>query len=322
MSGYDLLKTRMEYYGMTPQRRMDRDKDASLKAALVSSYQSEVIEIPNGGLFRALINPDKLTEDIDSKILSIPYKDVCLNYSARQDKYTIIRERVEHIDIKEGDVITWMRTRTRWLVYLQYIEESAYFRSQILKCTNDILLNETYYPIHFRTKTPKDIQWSQKEGIYWNELNCSALFYITNNQETRDFFKRFTKIKISGNTWEVQSAQPANNGGVLLVLLKEYFNNSISDAVVEQTSTEEEFIDMTVPHILGETEIYPYDIKEYDIVNESGGEWLISNNKAIIREIKTSSVVIEVISGKRANFNLIYKKDNKEIVLPITIKSL
>ena len=129
MSGYDLLKNRMAYRGTTPQKRLDRDKDASLKAALISAYQSEVIEIANGGLFRALINPDKLTEDIDCKILSVPYRDVCLNYSSMQDKYTIIKERIEDIDIKEGDVVTWMRTRTHWLVYLQYIEESAYFRS-------------------------------------------------------------------------------------------------------------------------------------------------------------------------------------------------
>ena len=312
----------MEYYGATPQKRMDKDKESTLKAALLSSYQSEVVELSNGSLFRALINPDKLTEDVDSKILSIPYKDVCLNYSARQDKYTIIKERIEDINIKEGDVITWMRTNTHWLVYLQYIEESAYFRSQILKCTHNFLINDNYYHIHFRTKTPKDIQWSQTQGIYWNELNCSALFYITNNQETREFFKRFVKIKINDNTWEVQSATPANNGGVLLVLLKEYFNNSIEDAVAEIPPVFEEIIDMTIPRILGETTISPYDIKEYEIINIDGGEWLISNNKAIIKEVKTSSVIIEVITGRSNNFNLIYKTNDKEIVLPITIKSL
>jgi hypothetical protein len=37
MSGYDLLKNRMAYRGTTPQKRLDRDKDASLKAALTSA---------------------------------------------------------------------------------------------------------------------------------------------------------------------------------------------------------------------------------------------------------------------------------------------
>jgi len=29
--------------------------------------------------FRCLINPDKLTNDLDNKIISIPFKDICLN---------------------------------------------------------------------------------------------------------------------------------------------------------------------------------------------------------------------------------------------------
>lgn len=323
MSGYELLKTRMKYYGITPQKRMDNDKNLSLKNALLSSYQSEVIEISNGGLFRALINPDKLTEDINSKILSIPYRDVCLNYSARQDKYTIIKERIETIDIKEGDVILQKRTNTHWLIFLQYLEESAYFRSQILKCTHGLLINDNYYYIHFRTKPLSEAQWLEKSNIYWNKLNNSALFYITYNEETKDFFKRFKKIKIDDNTWEVQSAMPINNNKVLMVLIKEYFNNSIEEAMVNDMPVFDDLIDPTAPCIIGESVISPYDIKEYEIMNiEEGGKWLISNNKAIIKEVKKTSVIIEIITGKSGNFDLIYKINDKEIVFPITIKSL
>ena len=41
-------------------------------------------------------------------------------------------------------------------------------------------------------------------------------------------------------------------------------------------------IDPTTPHIKGEMEIYPYDIKTYTILNAYDGEWILSNNRAKI----------------------------------------
>jgi hypothetical protein len=36
--------------------------------------------------------------------------------------------------MKPGDVFTWKKTNTHWLVYLQDLEEIAYFRAEIRRC--------------------------------------------------------------------------------------------------------------------------------------------------------------------------------------------
>jgi hypothetical protein len=46
---------------------------------LLYSYQAATAILPNGREFRCLINPDKNKPAYDNKILSIPYKDICLN---------------------------------------------------------------------------------------------------------------------------------------------------------------------------------------------------------------------------------------------------
>jgi hypothetical protein len=51
----------------------------TLKKALLYSYQAATIILQDGKEFRCLINPDKNIPDYDNKILSIPYKDICLN---------------------------------------------------------------------------------------------------------------------------------------------------------------------------------------------------------------------------------------------------
>jgi hypothetical protein len=65
-----------------------------------------------------LINPDKNKPAYDNKILSIPYKDICLN-APRIGKTS---EGLVDTNIKPGDVFTWKKTNTHWLVYLQYVE--------------------------------------------------------------------------------------------------------------------------------------------------------------------------------------------------------
>ena len=65
---------------------------------------------------RALINPDKNKFDYDDKIVSVHYES---GYNS-------------------GDVFEWMGTDTYWLIYLQDIDELAYFRGEIRKCSYTI----------------------------------------------------------------------------------------------------------------------------------------------------------------------------------------
>ena len=50
-----------------------------MKKALLYSYQAATATLADGREFRCLINPDKTKPAYDNKIISIPYKDVCLN---------------------------------------------------------------------------------------------------------------------------------------------------------------------------------------------------------------------------------------------------
>lgn len=74
------MRTRLNYMGGSNQiARMNADKLKSLKKALLYSYQSAVIKLSDGREFRGLINPNKLSMDLDNKILSIPFRDICLS---------------------------------------------------------------------------------------------------------------------------------------------------------------------------------------------------------------------------------------------------
>ena len=61
---------------------------------------------------RALINPDKVKQDYDDKILSI--------------------DRKYGWDL--GDVFKWCGTDTYWIIYLEELTEDAYFRGSIRRC--------------------------------------------------------------------------------------------------------------------------------------------------------------------------------------------
>ena len=110
MINLELMRKRFEWQGGIHQEdRMIKDKQRTLHRALLYSYQAasiemvqrntEVLEIdPSGidadmrvyGEVRALINPDKVKQDYDDKIVSIDY---------------------EH-GYEPGDVFEWKKTNT------------------------------------------------------------------------------------------------------------------------------------------------------------------------------------------------------------------
>ena len=102
MSGLDNLNKRLNYRGNNQQNRMISGKLASLKRALLYSYQAATAILEDGREFRCLINPDKLKTNYDDKIISIPFEDICLN----SDKIEKTSEGIQPIGIKTGDVFT------------------------------------------------------------------------------------------------------------------------------------------------------------------------------------------------------------------------
>ena len=109
MSGLDNLGLRLQYTGGNRQiDRMNEDKLKSLKKALLYSYQSATAILADGREFRCLINPDKLKNVYDDKIISIPFKDICLN----KDRIGKTTNGIEDIGMKPGDIFTWKENET------------------------------------------------------------------------------------------------------------------------------------------------------------------------------------------------------------------
>ena len=324
MSGLDNLKSRLNYQGgAKAEDRFIEDKLRTLKKALLYSYQAETIILEDGREFRCLINKDKLSGDYHDKIISIPYYDICLN----KPKIGKTSQGEELIGLKPGDVFTWKGNEntgdTNWLVYLKYLEENAYFRADIRECNAKLEVNGKTYDVYVRGPVETDIKQNQKAGIVWNDLNYSLVVYIGKNDDTLDYFHRFTKVKIDGNMWQVAAVNKYFANGIIKLGLNEWFNNEFEDEEIVPDENQPP-LEEGIPYIDGPLEVYPYDTVRYTIVNESGGRWVVSDTKrAKIIESTELTATIEIITSKSGNFDLIYQKDGVNITsMPIVIKSL
>ena len=121
----ELQKIRLRAMGGDAQQeRMIYDKRKALDRALLYSYQGANIlkvqepskEFLDPVPVRALINPNKLKQDYDDKIISVSYE----------------------ANFKSGDIFEWLGTGTHWIIYLQDLTELAYFKGDIRKCSYEI----------------------------------------------------------------------------------------------------------------------------------------------------------------------------------------
>ena len=322
----ELLNKRLRYQGGNQQERFIKDKLNSLKKALLYSYQAATAILADGREFRCLINPDKTKPAYDNKIISIPYKDVCLN-KPRVGKTT---EGEEQIGMKPGDVFTWKETNTHWLVYLEAIEEDAYFRSEIRRCDQQVEINKTKYWVYLRGPVETSIEWTQKSQIEWNTLNYSLVMYITADQNTNEYFERFKTIKVTDprynkeKTWQIVGVDPYYGDGILQIFLDEFFENSIADAVAAEKQKQTSQVNPTngtTALISGPTEVQQYSKAYYEIQNAENGHWYLSW-KGQEQDLKSSNKIIplNVSIGELGVFTLIYRIDGQEdITLDVKI---
>ena len=291
--------TRIQYAGGVMDNRVDKSKLHSMQMALQNSYQAEWITL-NDNKYRCLINPDKLKEDYDQKVISIEHS----------------------AGMKEGDVFYWDRTDTHWLVYLQQHSESAYFRAQIRRCNYEIEINNHKYWVYLRGPVETALVWRQKHNIEFNDLNYSLLIYVTKNEETLDFFKRFQILKIDGHRWRVAATDIFSQGSIIEVYLEEFFDNSLED---EQIKKEPIIFGEEEPYIDGPQFVEPYQTEiKYSLVNNlnATGAFLVSSKKVKIVNSDNNSCIINIISGKAGEFKIIYREEGKEdLELNVTIES-
>lgn len=319
-TGLDLMKKRLDYRGGNRQGRMIKDKLRSLKAAMKSSYQSETIELDDGRQFMALINPNKLKNEFDNKIISIPFEDVCLN-RPRVGKTT---QGFVSTTIAGGVVFKWVETDTYWITYLQHLEENAYFKGEIRKCNDEVEIEGQKYHVYIRGPVETSIIWNIKAQENWSDLNYSKVMFITKDENTLAYLHRFAKIELQGKPWEVQAINPDDADGIIEVALKETYQNTIEKEYsnVPIKKPEEE---IHLGGIQGKKNVKPFDIITYEIsgIETPNGRWYVDNKRAKILSQTELSVEVEIVSGKSGDFNLVYEQEGSEdIILPIKISSL
>ena len=213
--------------GFPQQERMIRDKRKSLDKATLYSYQAALIrkalkvhdeDFP---IVRALINPNKLKQDYDDKILSVGF---------------------EH-GFKPGDVFEWHRTHSYWLIYLQDLDEIAYFRGEIRRCDHTISWLDEEGNEHFtfaavRGPVETKIDSIQKHQIIIDNPNYSLDILMPRNEDTMHYFKRYAKFYLQTADspddkicWRVEATDSISTDGILEVVAVEYYSNQDEDDV-------------------------------------------------------------------------------------------
>lgn len=222
IEGIEEQSIRMEQAGGNlQQERMIKDKRRSLDRALWSSYQSaEVIKVGATGrkAARALINPNKLKQDYDDKVISIGF---------------------EH-HFTPGTVFEWKNTGTYWLVYLQDLTELAYFRGDIRKCSYEIAWTDENGEKHksyaaVRGPVETKINFIQKHGVSVDTPNHSLSILLPKNDYTVDYFTRYKKFYLQGDKtcWRVEATDWISTPGILEVIAVEYYANETEDNIEE-----------------------------------------------------------------------------------------
>lgn len=251
------LAARLQYLGGDQLSRINQNKLNSFRWALRNSYQTHMIKTPLKGVWPALItnNPSGLKPDYDRKYVSVEYNAF----------------------LEPGDVFEDLTTNTHWMIYLPVLTETAYLRSEIIRCRYTLTIGDDTYWIYFQGPTETDLRWFQKKGINVNELNLSGTIFIKLNAQTREFFERFTHIKVDGHIWEVQVTDSISTPGVLELEVQEYYDNPIQEFPEIINETEESII-------IGETEVKQDTVVGYMVSKENykrNNKWTVSGNERV-----------------------------------------
>ena len=300
--------------GDAQQERMIYDKRRALDRALLYSYQGANIqkiqepskELLNPPVIRALINPNKLKQDYDDKIVSIPYE----------------------YELQAGDVFEWIGTGTHWLIYLQDLTELAYFRGDIRKCNYEIEWEDekgkhsSYVAIRGPVETK--IDYIQKHGISVDEPNYSVNLLMPQTPETLAYFKRYTKfyLKDSEVCWRVEAIDWISTPGILEVTAVEYYANEQEDSnslvgnLIVKEEDPNEILDNAA--ISGETFIKPKMEYKYVTPSKENGEWKITSKcpvQLFVSKDNPKECTIKWVRAISGQFELSYGRFSKTIVV-------
>ncbi len=280
------LGARLQWLGGDNMGRINQSKYMSFQAALKNDYNKRMIKFNNQS-WPCLINSMSggLKADYDKKYISVDFKS----------------------GLKAGETFELLDSGTHWMVYLPVITETAYLRSEIIRCDYTLNVNGQEYWIFFRGPVETDLRWFIKNSININELNLSGRIYIKNDENTRDFFHRFTHIKLAGHTWEVQVTDSITVPGILELEIQEYYDNSIAElpSILKDETT-------PINVISGATMTKQDTIVGYAISNKAYDpkiHWEVKNNPRvkILEEYENGRMCkVKVYAGAVKTFDICY----------------
>ena len=313
------------------------------------SYINTLMDIVNAlttqePFFRCLINHDKLKVDYEDKIISIPFFEPPIG-------------KIDPIetDFHNGTVFKWVHGNkeewtpdTYWIVYMQYSEETAYFRAEIRKADEEIQIvtiddegNENTVTYRGWMTGPNETTalWNIKKDVTWNDMNYTKLLYITKDEDTVAFFNRFDRIIINGKPWEVQaynerystSKTKGTDTGIIRVALKETYTSTdqfireTNEAAAAKEEAQAEYDEThTQARVDGVTVARPYDTLVYKVKNvedeQEIQQWSISD-PTLARIVKisedghTAKIQILSLTGNQNGFNISYGSLSKHVII-------
>ena len=99
-----------------------------------------------------MINTGNLKSDYDKKYISVEFSS----------------------GLEAGDTFEILDDGTHWMIYLPILTETAYLRSEIIRCRYQLEIDGSLYWIYFQGPTETDLRWFLKNQININELNLKS----------------------------------------------------------------------------------------------------------------------------------------------------
>lgn len=315
MNNFDMMSKRLEYLGGVDQQpRMIKEKYRSLLSALNNSYQSAVVCREGEEKIcdiKALINPNRLNQDYDDKIISIPFEE----------------------EYKVGDVFEWVGTNSYWLIYNQLLTELAYFCGNIRKCSHIVSWkDESGAVLSMRAAVirPKGSDDEIKRGV----VSILALpgesitLMIPYNNTIKEVFQRNQKFMLGGEAWKVQTVSNLSEPKILHVYATKNYQNEqrdtseVIDGLVIEPVDPNPAPPQLDPYISGNTFIKPLVFYVYTLEQSfSFDSWTIKeeNKPIVIEKINDFSIKLKWTSSVSGNFTLL---NGAEIEKKIIVQSL
>lgn len=292
------------------QDRMIRDKRKTLSRALLYSYQSALVkkmyDEKDTIERRALINPNKIKQDYDEKVISIGFES----------------------NFKTGDIFQWLGTNTYWLIYLQDLTELAYFRGNIRRCSYEIAWedeNKEYHRTYVALQGPVEtkINYIQKHEISIDTPNHSLDILMPYNEANVKFCQRYNKFYLQDDPnktcWRIEATDLYSTPGIININAVEYYSNTteddIDEGIVKGKLEPVKDPNPVSNEISGETFIKPKAVYEYTYEGTEDAGWSVDKKLPLTIKCDGKKFRLRWETTYSGQFDLYYGDKKKTIIV-------